>query len=687
MSSSDFQIETNGLRSDLVRLVDRRSPRRWTLIDSISGRITRLTRRDLLTLENGVRSHEANSQNNDLVAQAKAAGLLRQRVPTRQSWGAWPRHAIAFRVPIFSVDRVAHWLARRSTILFSPAAVAIWSFAILIAALSLLIGWSRAEHSIAMVYGATASASTFGYSLAFLFVATKCIHELGHATACRRLGVPVGDVGLFFFCGMPCPYCDVSQVWRLDSSLRRAAVMMAGIYVELVLATIATLIWWLTSNGPAHVIAMNTILFCGLSTVVFNANPLMRMDGYYVLSDMLKTPNLRRQAALAWRGLIVTRVAGATNGRATVGLTSGLLSLYHLVSSLYRIMISVVIGMFLVSLFADWNLWWIGLTFFVGLILALIYRLTANWVSIFKGQGIWRESGILRRMSVCLGLLTLLVVIAFIPLRREVAATGILDVDGAVEVFVPEAGWIDRVDCEMGDRVAVGDSLALLRDDDLKIQVVAWKTRKTIAALESANVKRQALRDSGNDFAWKVDQANRDLVEAQYDGVVNRQQRLAMVAPTAGTILPPADWYREMPRTEPYQQTRELKSLQNLEGRFVAMRTRWCRVGDPAKTCAMLLVSAEQRQRLKNGFPAKVLIDDGEIKPLTLHVDEISELERREARSWEEALFVVKCRLPVDQSAEFAYGPIGTKVEAQICVGYEPVWAWLHRSVNEAFGG
>jgi len=687
MTSSELPIEPNELRSDLIRLVDRRSPRRWTLIDAISGSISRLTCRDLSLLENGAHANKASLRIDELIAQAKAAGLLRQRVASRRSWASWPMLALAFRVPVVSIDRVAHWLARHSTLLFSPAAIATWSLAIMIALLSILVGWSRAERSIAMVYGATGSASTIGYSLAVLFVATKCVHELGHATACRRLGVPVGDIGLFFFCGVPCPYCDVSQVWRLDSPLRRAAVMIAGIYVELVLATIATVVWWLTSDGPLHVIAMNTILLCGLSTVVFNANPLMRMDGYYVLSDLLGTPNLRRQAALAWRGLITSRVAGAISGRANIGLASGLLSLYHLASTAYRVMISCFIGMFLVALFADWNLWWIGFASFVGIALAAIFRLTVSWLSVFKGQGIWRESGMFRRMLVCFGLATLLVIVAFIPLRREVAATGILDVADAAEIFVPESGWVDRVNCDIGDRVAAGDPLALLRDDDLNIQVVAWKTRSTIAALESANLKRQALRESGNDLAWKVDLANRELVEAQYNGIVNRQQRLKLVAPVAGTILPPADWYSASPGNEPGNEPREFKSLLDLEGRFVTMRTRWCRVGDPSKTCISLLVSAEQRQQIKSGFAAVVLMDDGEIKRLVFHVDEINELERRESPSPDTVCYLVKCRLPVQQSAESVYGPIGTKVEARICVGYEPVWTWLHRSINEAFGG
>ncbi len=697
MNTGNWKIETGGLRADLIRLVDRRSPRRWTLIDSISGRISRMTRRDWLMLDSisvvdECERGDSSYANRELVAQATNAGLLRRRVVTRQSGVvgqaiAGAMRAVAFRVPLVSIDRVAERLSRHSSILFSPVAIGFWTIAILVALLSVLLGWSRAEQSIAMVYGATGSTTAIGYSLAALFVLTKCIHELGHAAACRRLGVPVGDVGLFFFCGVPCPYCDVSQVWRLDSPLRRAAVMMAGVYVELVLATIATLIWWLTPQGAMHVIAMNTMVLCGLSTLVFNANPLMRLDGYYVLSDMLGTPNLRRQAAIAWRGLITNRLAGVKQGRASLSVTSGLLSIYHFASSAYRIVISAVVVMFFMSLFSDWNLWWIGFALVVSCLFFYVCRFAMMWVTIFKGQGIWRESSMFRRWFVCFGVLALLALLALIPLRRDVHAVGILDIADAVELYVPESGWIDQVHGEIGDLVVAGDPLLSLRDEDLNIKIVAFKTKRTMAALESTDLKRKALRNTEGNVAWKVDLANRELVESQYNSLISRMNRLHIAAPITGTILPPSRWYRETRTENSVDPAVAFRTLRDFEGKYAMRRKSWCRVGDLAKVCVTLLVSAEQRQPLKIGNSTDVLIDDGVVKRMTVIVDEINELERSETRAGEDSVYVVKCRLPMEQIAESTYGPIGTKVEARICVDHEPVWAWLQRSMNEALGG
>ena len=104
----------------------------------------------------------------------------------------------------------------------------------------------------------------------------------------------------------PCLYCNVSDSWMLASKWQRIAIAAAGMYVELILATSRTFLWWFSEPGLFNSLCLNTMLVCSVGTLLFNGNPLLRYDGYYILSDLVEVPNLgaivRRPCAACWRG-------------------------------------------------------------------------------------------------------------------------------------------------------------------------------------------------------------------------------------------------------------------------------------------------------------------------------------------------------------------------------------------------
>ena len=122
----------------------------------------------------------------------------------------------------------------------------------------------------------------------------KVIHEFGHGLSCKAFGGEVHEMGFLFLCFSPCMYCNVSDAWTLPNKWQRIIISVAGIYVELMIAAIATFVWWNTPSQPfVNNLCLSLMVVCSVSTVVFNANPLMRYDGYYVLADWLEIPNLR----------------------------------------------------------------------------------------------------------------------------------------------------------------------------------------------------------------------------------------------------------------------------------------------------------------------------------------------------------------------------------------------------------
>ena len=128
--------------------------------------------------------------------------------------------------------------------------------------------------------------------LAIAFSGLKVIHELGHGLACKYYGGECNEMGVMLLAFAPCLYCDVSDSWIIESKWRRAFVAAAGIWFEMLAAAICAWLWWFSQPGLIHSICFSAMMVGGLGTLFFNANPLLRYDGYFVLSDILESPNL-----------------------------------------------------------------------------------------------------------------------------------------------------------------------------------------------------------------------------------------------------------------------------------------------------------------------------------------------------------------------------------------------------------
>lgn len=137
-------------------------------------------------------------------------------------------------------------------------------------------------------------------SLVVLLSVIKIMHELGHAMACRRCGGECFEIGLILLAFIPTLYCNVTDAWTFPERWKRLLVSFGGIYVEIILATIALIIWMLTGPSFLNAMMFNIVLLCSVNTVLVNGNPLLRYDGYYLLSDLLEQPNLSQTSQQAF---------------------------------------------------------------------------------------------------------------------------------------------------------------------------------------------------------------------------------------------------------------------------------------------------------------------------------------------------------------------------------------------------
>ncbi|MHC4295301.1 MAG: PqqD family peptide modification chaperone [Planctomycetota bacterium] len=201
------------------------------------------------------------------------------------------------------------------------------------------------------------------------FWAVKAFHEFSHAFACKKFARDAGTLGevhtmgIMFLVFTPMPFMDASSAWSFRSKWHRVIVNSAGMLIELGIASIAAIVWSKTSPGTTvHAIAYNIMFIASVSTLLFNANPLLRYDGYYILADLLEIANLQQRSRQYIYYLVrkyVWKVRRARSPANTRGERFWFV-FYGIASTLYRIFIVTAILLFVANIFP-----------FIGIVIAI----------------------------------------------------------------------------------------------------------------------------------------------------------------------------------------------------------------------------------------------------------------------------------------------------------------------------
>ena len=268
------------------------------------------------------------------------------------------------RIPLLDPDRfLDRWVVVFGR-MFSRFGLLLWLALIAVGLCSL------AGHGSALVASSGQVLSVDNLLLLYLaFVLVKLLHEFGHGFACKQFGINHGTggevhtMGIMLLVFVPIPYVDASSAWALRSKWQRVTVAAAGMFVELAVAAAAAMVWVNTAEGTAtHAVCYNIMFIASISTLLFNGNPLLRYDGYYILSDLLEIPNLA-QRGREYVYYLVKRYAWgcecAPDACHTPGERNWLLT-YAIASTAYRVTICFAILLFVA-----------GKMFFVGALLAM----------------------------------------------------------------------------------------------------------------------------------------------------------------------------------------------------------------------------------------------------------------------------------------------------------------------------
>ena len=364
-----------------------------------------------------------------------------------------------------------------------------------------------------------------------VFVVAKALHELGHGVICKRFGGQVPEFGALLLVLVPSPYVDASASWAFASKWQRIAVGAGGMIFELFLAAIAVHVWLATSPGDLpHQLAYNAILTAGISTLVFNANPLMRFDGYYILSDLLEIPNLMQRSFKMLQYQFQRFVYRLDDAEApTSDPREGLvLTIYGIAATIYRVFLFITITLFVM-----------GKLFAIGLFLAV--WTAAAWFLMPVGKFLrWLSTSPklaehrTRSVGVSLAMLLLAVVLlGLVPAPDSRRGVGVVESSARTGVFASQDGFLSEVLAPPGSRVESGDPIAVLVNDELTHRL--RMSRAMLAEFESVEREMTARSPSSVVIA-------RDRVSAQRDAVAfleSQVERLVVRAPHAGVLVGP----------------------------------------------------------------------------------------------------------------------------------------------------
>src|SRR6202035_9890 len=337
------------------------------------------------------------------------------------------RNPMAMRLPLFDPDKLLDATLPLVRPLFSTVGFLAWLALVLTGATLAVLHWSELTSNVAdrVLVAQNVALILCVYPL------MKTLHELGHAYASKMWGGEVHEVGVMLLVFIPVPYVDASASAAFRQKRRRIVVGAAGIIVELALAAIAMIVWINASPGLGRAVAFNVILIGGVSTLVFNGNPLLRFDGYYILSDLIEIPNLATRANsylffLVQRYLL--RIDGLDNPATAPGEAKWLLA-YAILSFLYRMMVSFGIAVFLATRL-----------FFVGTAMALWAVISIAALPMLKGIRFLATSPRLRgprrrAFSVVGGMAAVAGAILFlVPLPYSTVAQGVVWIPDRAEV-------------------------------------------------------------------------------------------------------------------------------------------------------------------------------------------------------------------------------------------------------------
>ena len=448
----------------------------------------------------------------------------------RRKWMGRVGNPIALRFPLFDPDRLLKRMLTWFAPLWSWQGAILWLAVVIPALVIMPSHWSELSGHATERLLATDNLLL----LALLFPLVKAVHELGHGLACRMRGCEVHEIGLMLLVFYPVPYVDVSNASALVSKWQRALIGAAGMLAELFVAAIAFYLWLTLEPGLARAMAYDVAVLASVTTLFFNANPLLRYDGYYILADLIECPNLAVRGSRYWQYLAERFIFGVRNPErpdATPGERRWFIG-YAPLSYAYRLFVIISIAILVAQQF-----------FFVGVLIAFWAVLASVFWPIIKGlRALWsapRFADRGPRIRVVLASLVTVAALALfvLPLPYHTSGEGVLWLPERAILRAETGGFVREVLLPSGAALQVGQAVVQSVEPGLTARI----------DVQAAKVEEYRTQV---DAAWGISQARAQQLEQDLNRELaslvrlrEEADRLTLRSPLAGTLLidKPAD--------------------------------------------------------------------------------------------------------------------------------------------------
>lgn len=430
--------------------------------------------------------------------------------------------ALFLQIPLVNPDRFLTRTVGRVSWLFTKAFLAVWLLAM---ALTGFVIVSRFGDLVQPLNGILATKN-----LPFLwgsFVLLKIWHELGHGYACKTFGGFVPEMGTILIAGTPAAYVDATSAWSFPERRRRLAVMCGGMFFESLIFIPAVFVWAFSSSPMLASCAYQLFIMAGLVTLLFNANPLMKFDGYFILSELIGIQNLRPKADAQIKGMLTSTLLGIKRPASNDSLfTKGMLVVYGISATIYKFFLIISIAVVVAMKFP-----------IVGLALAAFHVITSVGFGAIKMAGYLlksKETEPVRgraRLLAAVVLSGLPIAACVVPFPFGVVTQGIVGAEVEHFVNVDSPGEFQTPLVEAGQQVTAEAPLATLKNDRLQEELSVAR-----ASLKEAILRWEVTQEVDRSEAAQHKATVKEL-QQQVEETARQVHKLTLSAPDDGKVV------------------------------------------------------------------------------------------------------------------------------------------------------
>ena len=433
------------------------------------------------------------------------------------------RNYVFFKLPLFRPQQFLKNAAPFVNFMFSRQFFLATFFAGLIGLYFVSRDWNTLTGDLQRFFSIEGIAY-FGIAI----ISVKVFHELGHAFTAARFGCQVPTIGVAFFLLTPLLYTDVSDAWRLSSRRKRLLISAAGILSELAIASFATLLWAFLAPGIVRDIVLILATTSWVMSLVFNLNPLIKFDGYYLLSDITRIDNLQQRSFAfgKWklRKLLIAPDISApeiVSPKVQFGLT-----IFAWMTWIYRLILFTTIAL----LVYHFTFKLLGIFLLVLEIWLLV--LQPVFVELSQWRKLTEISGSPTRIMATTSIVVLALLVLVVPWSSRIAVPAVLQASEVAQIYTGKSAQVLNIHVKRGSQVKLGAPIITLHSPELAKKIKLTRIEISRLNLQIANASMVQFNIEDMLVLRRAIQSE----QSKLDGLLNEKAELVVRTPIEGIV-------------------------------------------------------------------------------------------------------------------------------------------------------